>query len=705
MTKKEIIKFEKIIDRNINGINILIAKMPDESLRLLHFHTREFDDAFIENEPEDIRWHTLTEIQASGCDLDDHHGGKHCQSQFWNKTAPVYVSHNWLHTETGEKLELNLATENIHVCHHFQFIGDLPLMETWTSIKNNGKKPLKVEYIASFCLHGLTKESTDKSWGENSQIMIPHSGWRVESQWRTYRPDELGLTDIESVPFSTKRIINSNTGTWTSKEYMPMGIFSNIDCNSHLFWEIATPGSWTWEISNLNKQLYLRLAGPSERENLWFKKLNTGELFSSESVLVGIIEGAVEETFSVLNKGRRIIRRKNSDNENLPVIFNDYMNCLFADPTTEKELPLIKRAAELGAEYYVIDAGWYDDGPWWDGVGKWQPVESRFPNGIEELMLYIKELNMIPGLWLEIERMGIKCPLAKEWPDECFFMRNGERVIEHSSYQLDFRHPIVLEHVNEVVRRLVEDYGVGFIKMDYNIEAGPGTEIDADSFGDGLLLHQQAYIAWIDHLFAKYPELVIEHCSSGGLRMSYAYMRRHSVCSTTDNESYLSNAVISVNSVSCVCPEQAGVWVYPISDDREEIAMNLINGMLWRMYLSGQVMKLKKESLALIKQAVAIYKEMRTFISQADPIWPLGLGDFRNSNAVFGLKNSNTIYLAVWQFKGSCTINIPLETYGEISMVNLHFPLDFPCKIVHDSKSITLDLLEKTARLLKITLK
>jgi len=698
-------KYEKIIDENINGIHLVIAKMPDNTLRFLHFHPYEFDEATLENEPEQLTWHTLTEIQASGCNQNALLGAKHCQSHFWRKNPPVYLSHNWLNTEIGKKLEINLTTENINVCHHFQFIKKLPLMEAWTSIENGGDISLKLEYIASFCLYGLTKESQNKSWGETAEIMIPHSGWRMESQWRSYRLDELGLTDIESVPFSSKRIINSNTGTWISKEYMPMGVFSNLDSGCHLFWEIAAPGSWTWEISNLNKQLYLRLSGPAERENLWMKKLLPGKTFSSEPALVGIIKGEVGKAFSVLNEGRRAIRQKHSDNINLPIIFNDFMNCLFADPTTAKELPLIKRAAELGAEYYVIDAGWYDDGPWWDNVGKWLPAESRFPGGIQKLLHNIKEHNMIPGLWLEIERMGIKCSLAKEWPDECFFMRNGERVMDRSSYQLDFRHPIVIAHANEVIQRLVENYGVGYIKMDYNIEIGPGTEINADSFGDGLLQHQHAYLAWIEQISTKYPELVIEHCSSGALRMSYAYMRHHSICSTTDNESYLSNAVISVNSATCVCPEQAGVWVYPKTDDREEIAMNLINGMLWRMCLSGQVMNLKNESLELIKQAVGCYKNMRKFIPKAEPIWPLGLSDFKSSNAVFGLKCGKTIFLAIWQFSEDTAIRIPLSNHGLIATVDLYFPIKFLCKIVHDSKEITINLPKKSARLLKISMK
>ena len=35
------------------------------------------------------------------------------------------------------------------------------------------------------------------------------------------------------------------------------------------------------------------------------------------------------------------------------------MNCLWADPTTEKELPLIDATAKAGCEYFVIDAGFF----------------------------------------------------------------------------------------------------------------------------------------------------------------------------------------------------------------------------------------------------------------------------------------------------------------------------------------------------------
>ena len=74
--------------------------------------------------------------------------------------------------------------------------------------------------------------------------------------------------------------------------------------------------------------------------------------------------------------------------------------------------------------------------------------------------------------------------------------------------------------------------------MDYNIEPGIGTELDADSVGAGLLAHERAYLAWLDSVFKKYPDLVIENCSSGGLRIDYALLSRYSIQSTSDQEDY-----------------------------------------------------------------------------------------------------------------------------------------------------------------------
>ncbi|MCC2728585.1 alpha-galactosidase, partial [Blautia sp. MSK22_86] len=74
--------------------------------------------------------------------------------------------------------------------------------------------------------------------------------------------------------------------------------------------------------------------------------------------------------------------------------------------------PLVDAAEKAGCEYFVIDAGWYADGNWWDSVGEWQERRKRCPNGVREVTDYIRSKGMIPGVWLELEVMGINCKKA-----------------------------------------------------------------------------------------------------------------------------------------------------------------------------------------------------------------------------------------------------------------------------------------------------
>ncbi len=130
---------------------------------------------------------------------------------------------------------------------------------------------------------------------------------------------------------------------------------------------------------------------------------------------------------------------------------------------------------------------------------------------------------MIPGLWLEPEVAGKHSALAEK-PDSWFFLRHGRRVVKNSRLLLDFRNPEVRSYLDAVVERLVKEYGVGYIKMDYNTDTLEGTGLNADSLGQGLLDHNRVVLSWLDGLLDRYPELVIENCGSGGGRMDYGML-------------------------------------------------------------------------------------------------------------------------------------------------------------------------------------
>ena len=270
---------------------------------------------------------------------------------------------------------------------------------------------------------------------------------------------------------------------------------------------------------------------------------------------------------------------------------------------------------------------------------------------------------MIPGIWLEIEVMGINCPLAKELPDSCFFMRHGKRVIDHSRYQLDFRSPEVRKFATDTVDRLVKDYGVGYFKLDYNIEAGRGTEINSDSCGDGLLGHNRAYLDWLKEIKIKYPYIIIENCSSGSMRMDYAQLSVCHLQSVSDQEDYRNNAKISAAASTAVIPEQGAVWSYPLAKaDRDEIIVNMVNSILKRVHLSGEIQAWNKEQFALVKEGLDLHKKIRADIPKSMPFYPLGMPKYENKWLCEGYLLPDKIRLGVWRMdENNSSFSIPLD--------------------------------------------
>ena len=694
-----------------NKIHMVFEITKEDQLKLLHFSARPFYEEEIKATSM-LGSFNLVEINLSGLDRPhERHGNKYII------TAPgyrmKYESHKDYRNTLGRKLEFTTFDEDtgIFVISHIQFYDGVSVIRSWSEVINKGLEIQTLEYISSFNYTGIEKEGI-LSRDEKISLKIPHNSWQREMDWQTYSLEQLGLSQSQPVAEqrSSKAVGVTNTGNWSTKEYLPMGFLENTETSTNLFWQIEHNGSWHWEISDQTAHFYLAISGPTEIESHWFKNLKPGESFISVPTAVGVSAGNFDTAMGELTKYRRIIRRPNEDNETLSIIFNDYMNCLWADPTTEKELPLIEAAAEAGCEYFCIDAGWYAKGHWWNNVGEWLECRDRFPKGLKEVTDAIRSHKMVPGVWLELEVMGILCPKAEKVPDNWFFMRHGKKVYDRSRYQLDFRNPEVITHANEVIDRLVSEYGVGYIKMDYNIEPGIGTEVDADSVGDGLLGHERAYLAWLDAVFEKYPDLIIENCSSGGLRIDYAMLQRYSIQSTSDQDDYRRYATIAANSPSGLTPEQSAIWSYPLTEgDREEVVFNMINAMLLRIHQSGHLAKISPDRKALVKEALDYYKTMRADIKSALPFWPLGLSKFSDNWVSLGLRTPKKLYVAVWRRNSATdTCVLPIAyTEGKNVQVKCAYPSYQKCNFSWNAHNSTLSVQLAqvfTARLFEFTL-
>jgi alpha-galactosidase len=213
--------------------------------------------------------------------------------------------------------------------------------------------------------------------------------------------------------------------------------------------------------------------------------------------------------------------------------------------------------------------------------------------------------------------------------------------------------------------------------MDYNIDALAGTELKADSFGQGLLEHERALLEWLQSVLAKYPQLVIENCGSGGGRMDYAMLSRLQLQSSSDQTDYRKYPAILVGAMAGVLPEQLAVWSYPLAHgDADEASFNMVNAMLCRIHQSGHLAKLNPASLAQVKTGILVYKEaIRRYLPESVPFFPLGLPSMadRDSPVALGMKSRQRTFIAVWRLKGPESVPVPL---GNLSTGHLLYPSD-----------------------------
>ncbi|GAB3953879.1 hypothetical protein GCM10029976_094930 [Kribbella albertanoniae] len=566
-------------------------------------------------------------------------------------------------------------------------------VQAWTEASMAGAGRLELTFLSSLVI-GLPSIDVELYSAANS--------WMAESRWSA-RPLRSELADIvrdEHRHVARSRYAVTSTGSWSSGERLPVGVLVGPYA---LGWQIEHNGGWHYELGECRYGGYLMLSGPIDQEHQWSFELTADNPLTT--VPVSLVAGTDRDsTFAALTRQRRAVRRRRPVDARMPVVFNDFMNTLLGDPTTEKLLPLIDAAADVGADYFCIDAGWYAEGDWWNTVGAWQPSATRFPNGLGEVIDRIHAHGMVPGLWLEPEVIGVRSRVAQELPDEAFLTRRGARVVESGRYLLDLRSAAARKHLDDTVDRLISEFGLGFFKFDNNTVTGPGTDKAGTSLGHGLLEHNRALLSWLDDLQARHPDLLIENCASGAMRMDYAMLSRLHLQSTSDQEHPLRYATITAAAPAAVLPEQAGHWAYPIAgSSREEFTFALVNGIPGRLYLSGHLNRMSPEELDLVRSALAAHRVVQEDLETLVPSWPLGLPAWTDEWVALCLTGPSVSYLTVWhRGAGPATVTLPLAR----SAVEPHFPADlgdWSYTWTGDSLSITTNASEPSARVLRLS--
>ena len=577
-----------------------------------------------------------------------------------------YVDHT---TGDGELVIRQLdAQTGLEVASRFRSCG--PGFQITHAVRNTSAADIVLTAVTS-AQFAVPVGDLDLLWGEGE--------WLGEGRWHQ-RPLTEYLPDL-NLEFHGQsargHFALTSVGAWSSGTVLPTGVLANPEGPSAA-WQIETSAGWHWEVSQRKDAVIVSVLGPTDLEHQFAERLSPGAEFTSVPAGLAVAEGGRDAAIGALTDYRRAIRHLRPADAALPVIYNDFMNTLMGDPTTEKLLPIIEAAADAGVEYFCIDAGWFvgkHDG-WWSGTSEWREGEGRFTGGLISVIDAIHGTGMRAGLWLEPEVVGAKSPLAKTLPEEAFFHRFGERIIEGGSHQLDFRHPAARAHLDATVDRLIADYGVSYFKLDYNLNPGAGTDVDTTAAGGGLLAHTRAYRDWLLAVQARHPGLLIESCSSGAIRMDYSMLSVAHLQSTSDQQDFRLYPAVAAAAPLSVLPEQAGNWACPAeSMSVEEIAFAMVSGIMGRLYLSGFLHRLRDEQTGLVMEAIALHRDWRRRIAASRPIWPLGLPAWDDDVIALVLDAGDRSLLAVWSRGEAAEVALP-ALRG--SALNQTYPVQLP---------------------------
>lgn len=625
------------------------------------------------------------EIEISGRGNHLHFADRHIGCSESDRL--LYESHTLEKGRESDTLILTLKDDVIRVKLHYEYFADSDAVSTYAEVENIGEEEISLEYISSLALYGIMGNDNYA----NVNFYVPYNGWYSECQWKKYPLSEVGI--VSGNPFkSMKKYCVSNTGAWSTKSYLPMGILENTVNGKFLLWQIESNGSWSYELGDYFGSVSLHIGGPNYTEHGWLKKLAPGEAFATVRCAVCFGDSMNEIMADITRYRRKLV--KANDSTQMPIIFNEYMFGSWNCPSWETAKQYAPSAKRAGADYYVIDCGWHDEetNPFYH-IGKWREGKSKYPQGLKNTLEYIRGLGLKVGLWIEPECVGSLGDAKEEWEESCFFSRGGKTMLVSDRYQLDFRRKEVVKRLDETIDRLMRDYRLDYIKIDYNIEPCNGSDRDGDSAADALLEHTRAVNAWMRGIQSRYPELVIEACASGGNRMDYLTLSAADMVSTSDQTNYLLYPYIIANILSAVLPEQAGIWSYPVSDvpkgeiTADRVVLNMVNAMPGRMHLASKLSDLPDDLFALVQEGTEYYKYIADYKKDSVPFFPRGFADFGDKTLAFGIKNEKKAFIFAYALKD----NVVEVDIGFVPKeVKIGYPSSFKGEYVVEGSLLTI---------------
>ncbi|MCB1255970.1 MAG: alpha-galactosidase [Microthrixaceae bacterium] len=430
----------------------------------------------------------------------------------------------------GEHLKIECRDElfDFNVEHNFRTHHDSGIIEQWVEIEHGESGPVLLHDYDSACQLLLAAP-------EAELIQFGGSGWADEWRWTTE-----GL-------HPGIRTLSSLGGVQPHLQRAPMLMLcpdgpSHEDSGTTIGMSIAWGGNTRFRVDvrpkpepgSPSEVVLTAGANPYGAEYL----LEPGQRFVTPTVAWIWSDGrsAMTDAFHSWTRAR-VLR----DPEQSRAIVANNWEATFFDFDEDRIKGLIKQSAELDAEVFLLDDGWFgSEHPRNDdeqGLGDWEINTNKLPNGLDSLAETAEQAGIRFGIWVEPEMVNQRSRLYDDHPD--WVVRDGhDPALHRNQLYLD---PLLSEvtdfESNVIDQTLASAPSTSYVKWDANrpiTDPGSGAlprDRQSNLFVDGV------HRTWdvMRRVAEAHPSVDLMLCASGGGRSDHGTLRYFHEFWTSDN--------------------------------------------------------------------------------------------------------------------------------------------------------------------------
>ena len=419
------------------------------------------------------------------------------------KPALVGLPASFAGETAAETLEVTLRDDvtKIEFLLSYSIFEGLPLVVRSVRVVNAGDAPVTVEKLASLTIDFPAEEF---------DVVSFHGAWVRE---RHFERSKVG---------HGIRALNCNRGL-SGHQTNPFFILCDPDADeTHgRAWGqmLVYSGSHLSEIERDQYDAVRIQTGLNPERFSW--RLAPGEAFQAPEAVTAFSGSgfeALSRTFHDFLRGHVIDQKW--VHRPRPAVVNNWEATRF-DFTEEQILDFARRAAELGLDMLVLDDGWFgrrDDGR--SSLGDWFVHAKKLPSGLPALSEKIHALGLKFGLWFEPEMVSPDSDLYRAHPDWALHIPGRGSSLGRFQLVLDMGRPEVVDNLFEQMTAILDSTRIEYVKWDAN---RPLTEVGSavlppERQGEAEHRFVLGTYELLERLRRRYPELMLEGCTSGGGR-------------------------------------------------------------------------------------------------------------------------------------------------------------------------------------------